>query len=115
MTTALTEDLQTALADKERKSAYDATHNTNVYVLLEHFGRAQINAIYGPFHSRNAAKDWGLVNVNSFTIMEIMRPKDVEEVGFVLTSAPAEPTLEDQGIHPDQAKIGDYIDPTVVP
>ena len=114
MTTALTEDLQTALADKERKSVYDATHNTNVYVLLEHIGRAQINAVYGPFHSRNAAKDWGLVNVTSFTIMEIMRPKDVEEVGFVLTSASEEPTLEDQGIHSEQAQIGDYIDPNVV-
>ena len=115
MTTALTEDLQTALADKERKSAYDKTHNTNVYVLLEHFGRAQINAVYGPFRSRNAAKDWGLVNVTSFTIMEIMRPRDVEEVGFVLTPVSEEPTLEDQGIHPEQAQIGDYVDPTVVP
>jgi len=115
VTIALTESLQTALADKERKSAYEETLNTNVYVLLEHIGRTQINAVYGLFHSRNTAKDWGLVNVNSFTIMEIMRPKDVEEVGFILTPAPAEPTLEDQGIHPDQSQIGDYIDPTVVP
>ena len=114
MTTALTEDLQTALADKERKSVYDATHNTNVYVVLEHVGRSQINAVYGLFRSRNTAKDWGLINVTSFTIMEIMRPRDVEEVGFVLTTAPDEPTLEDQGIHPDQAQIGDYINPNVV-
>ena len=114
MTAALTEALQTALADKERKSAYEATHNTNVYVVLEHIGRFNINAVYGPFHSRNAAKDWGLVNTNSFTIMEIMRPKDVEEVGFILTSKSEEPTLEDQGIHPEQAQIGDYIDPNVV-
>ncbi len=95
-------------------TAYDEAHSTNIYVLLEHIGRSQINAVYGPFHSRNAAKDWGLVNVTSFTIMEIMRPKDVEEVGFVLTSAPEEPTLEDQGIHPEQAQIGDYIDPNVI-
>ncbi len=113
MTTALTEDLQTALADKERKSAYEATHNTNVYVLLEHIGRAQINAVYGPFHSRNAAKDWGLVNVTSFTIMEIMRPKDVEEVGFVLVPKASETTLEDQGISEQQTSIGDYIDPNI--
>ena len=118
MTTALTEDLQTVLADKERKSAYGQTYNTNVYVLLEHISavyRAQINAVYGPFHSRNAAKDWGLVNSTSFTIMEIMRPKDVEEVGFVDTTTPDERTLEDQGIHEKQSTIGDYIDPTVVP
>ena len=113
MTTAITEALQTALADKERKSAYDEAHSTNVYVVLEHIGRAQINAVYGPFHSRNAAKDWGLVNVANFTIMEIMRPKDVEEVGFSLTPKSQEPTLEDQGIHPEQAQIGDYIDPNV--
>jgi len=113
MTTALTEDLQTALADKERKSVYEATYNTNVYVLLEHIGRSQINAVYGPFHSRNAAKDWGLINVSSFTIMEIMRPRDVEVVAFSLTPISPEPTLEDQGIHPEQAQIGDYIDPNV--
>jgi hypothetical protein len=95
------------------ETAYDDAHSTNVYVLLEHIGREMINAVYGPFHSRNAAKDWGLINVTSFTIMEIMRPKDVEEVGFVLTPAHTEPTLEDQGIHPEQAQIGDYIDPSV--
>ena len=113
MTTELTEDLQTALADKERKSAYEETLNTNVYVVLEYIGRSQINAVYGLFHSRNTAKDWGLVNVTSFTIMEIMRPKDVEEVGFILTPEPTEPTLENQGIHQKQAQIGDYIDPSV--
>jgi hypothetical protein len=95
-------------------TAYDDAHNTNVYVVLEHLARQTINAVYGPFHSRNAAKDWGLVNVSNFTIMEIMRPKDVEEIGFVLTPAETpEQTLEDQGIHRDQAQIGDYIDPNV--
>ena len=117
MTTALTKDLQEALANKARKTAidsYDEAHSTNVFVVLEHIGRSQINAVYGPFRSRYAAKDWGLINVTSFTIMEIMRPRDVEEVGFVLTPVSEEPTLEDQGIHPEQAQIGDYIDPNVV-
>ena len=111
MTTALTEDLQTALADKERKSAFDDAHNTNVFVVLEHIGRSQINAVYGPFRSRESAKDWGLINVASFTIMEIMRPPDSDDDRI----EESEPTLESQGIHPKQAQIGDYIDPTVVP
>ena len=95
--------------------AYEDAHNTNVFVVLEHIGRFNTNAVYGPFHSRNAAKDWGLVNVTSFTIMEIMRPRDVEEVGFVLTPDPKthEQTLEDQGISQDQTQIGDYIDPNI--
>ena len=97
------------------KDGIEAYH-TNVFVVLSFVKPYQIvDTVYGFFFSKRAAKSWGRVNTTGYSIMEIMRPKDVEEVGFVLPLTPAEPTLEDQGIHPDQAKIGDYIDPTVVP
>ena len=121
MTTALTEDLIEELANKARTVGEGVEGvaegiealNTNVFVVIA-FEGPFVKTVYGPFRSRYAAKDWGLINVTSFTIMEIMRPRDVEEVGFVLPLTPAEPTLEDQGIHPDQSQIGDYIDPNVV-
>jgi len=110
VTTALTEDLQEVLADQARMSIDNfEVHNTNVFVVLEHSGRYTITAVYGPFRSRDSAKDWGLVNIASFTIMEIMRPQGVEAVGFVLTKP-------DSSRHdPGQTQIGDYVDPTVVP
>ena len=95
------------------ETAYEEAHNTNVFVVLEHLGKQTINAVYGPFRSRNAGKDWGLINCSSFTIMEIMRPRDVEEIAFVLVPKASEPTLEDQGISQDQTEIGDYIDPLI--
>ena len=98
----------------ESTSKHDAQH-TNVYVVLDFLSGPLVSAVYGPFHSANAAKDWGLMHSMSFTVAEIMRPQGVEEVAFVLAPKPKEPTLENQGIHPEQAQIGDYIDPTVVP
>ena len=114
MTTALEEGLMEVLADKARgkpDSPTEPSHHTNVFVCIE-FDPPFIRAIYGPFASYDSGKDWGLVNVNNFSVMEIMRPLGVENVGFV-TLVPSEPTLEDQGIHPDQAEIGDYIDPNI--
>jgi len=90
-------------------------HHTNVYVVMS-FAKPPyriVDDIYGPFHSANAAKEWGRVNTTGFTVKEIMRPIDVEEVAFVLAPEPHEPTLEDQGISQDQTQIGDYIDPNV--
>lgn len=105
-----------ALAETETESESDmatkGAHNTNVYVCLEYLG-AMISAVYGPFISANAAKDWGLANSFNFTIAEIMRPEGVEEIAFVLVPKPREPTLEDQGISKDQSEIGDFIDPSV--
>ena len=117
MTTELAEAVNTALADKARGAVTPMTtkdaHHTNVYVLIE-FSKPLIGitAIYGPFRSFNAAKDWGIVYSENFTIKEIMRPIGVEAIGFIDTT-PAEPTLEDQGIHEKQSQIGDYIDPSI--
>ena len=112
MTTALTEDLQEALADKARREKMIVGSNhTNVFVVID-FAGSLIIGVYGPFRSRNAGKDWGLMNSSSFTVAEILRPEGLDEIAFVLKS-PSEPTLEDQGIHPDQTQIGDYIDPNI--
>jgi hypothetical protein len=105
-----------AKAKSESGMTTENAHNTNVYVLIdidpETFVLTAAMTIYGPFRSYTAAKDWGIAHSKSFTIEEIMRPIGVEAIGFIDTS-PKEPTLEDQGIHPDQAQIGDYIDPNV--
>ena len=122
MTTALTDDLIEELANTARTVGEGVEGvaegiealNTNVYVVIA-FEGPFAKTVYGPFRTFNSAKDWGNAYTDAFTVMEIMRPRDVEEIGFVLTSAPAEPTLEDQGIHEKQSTIGDYIDPTVVP
>jgi hypothetical protein len=110
--------MTTTLAEVDSGSSMttEDAHHTNVYVLLDYVKPSEkpqfLNAVYGPFRSFNAAKDWGLINSTNFSIMEISRPIGVEAIGFVDTT-PAEPTLEDQGIHPDHAQIGDYIDPNV--
>ena len=117
MTTALIETVQERVEGVAK--GIDAYH-TNVFVLLV-FEGAFVKAVFGPFLSFNSAKDWGnlyshsFLHSNSFTVKEIMRPVGVEEMAFVITPESNEPTLEDQGIHPKQAQIGDYIDPTVVP
>lgn len=110
MTTLAPEALEQA--NDDMAEGIDA-HHTNVFVLLDVKG-SFIKTAYGPFRSFNAAKDWGLINSPAFTVLEIMRPIGVETVGFVLTDPVQEPTLEDQGTHPDQAQIGDYIDPNIV-
>ena len=109
MTTTLEE------VDSESSMATEDARPTNVYVLLEFSTpKVGIQTVYGPFRSFNAAKDWGIIHSTNFTIKEIMRPVGVEAVAFVLTKPSSEPTLEDQGIHPDQAQIGDYIDPNII-
>ena len=112
MTTQLTEDLQEALANQARaregvEGAAEevGAHHTNVYVLIDY---SAYTKVYGPFRSLNAAKDWGLVNSENFDIHEIMRPPGLEDVGFVLKDPNPEPTLEDQGIHPDQMTTADF-------
>ena len=110
MTTALTDTVEDGVGGGT--SDIEADH-TNVFVLVEFAGSSLVIGVYGPFSSREAAKDWGLVNCTSFTVAEIMRPYGVEDIAFILKK-PHEPTLEDQGIHPEQAQIGDYIDPDVV-
>ena len=88
-------------------------HHTNVFVVIN-FEGPFVKTVYGPFRSFNSAKDWGNVYSNeAFTVMEIMRPRDVEDIAFVPTPKPHEPTLEDQGISQDQTQIGDYIDPNI--
>ncbi len=109
MTTALADTVQEGVEGV--KEGIEA-HHTNVFVLLD-FGGSFVKTVYGPFRTFNSAKDWGLVYSESFTVVELMRPRDIDEVGFVLTPNPREPTLEDQGIHRNQAEIGDYIDPNV--
>ena len=103
-----------AETDAETEWAPNEGLHTNVYVVLDFSipPHKIVDNVYGPFRSHNAAKDWGLASSQSFTVMEIMRPVGVEDVGFVDTTS-KEPTLEDQGIHPDQTQIGDYIDPNI--
>ena len=56
MTTALTEDLQEALADKARREKMIVGSNhTNVFVVID-FAGSLIIGVYGPFRSRNAGK-----------------------------------------------------------
>ena len=109
MTAALAE---TAQEGTEGVGEGIEAHHTNVFAVID-FEGTFVKTIYGPFRSYNAAKDWGLAYSQSFTVMEIMRPRDVEDVAFVLVPKSDEPTLEDQGMHPNQAEIGDYIDPNI--
>lgn len=115
MTTALTEDLQVALADQARQEdmTTEDAHHTNVFVCIDYDGSfirsKSASSVYGPFRSFDAAKDWGLANSVGFSVFEILRPRGVESVGFVLTT-PTPPRHD-----PGQTQIGDYIDPTVVP
>ncbi len=62
--------------------------------------------IYGMFNTYNEAKDWAYTNLTHFTIHELYDPLD-----------PGDPKLEHPptaGIHPDQARVEDYVDDVVV-
>ena len=104
----------TEIESEVETMATGTAHHTNVFVVIAYGQTPFVREIFGPFRNPNAAKDWGLANEQNFAIAEIMRPLDVEDIGFVITDPHHEPTLEDQGIHEKQAVIGDYIDPDIL-
>ncbi len=102
--TALTE-----IETEVENMATEDAHHTNVYVGIEFEGKFTARC-FGPFRTAEEASSWCETHIiDEFEIHEIMRPVGVEDIAFSLV----ERTLEDQGIHPSQAEIGDYIDPNV--
>ena len=104
--------VETAEEGVEGVAAGIEAHHTNVYVVIA-FEGPFAKTVYGPFRTFNSAKDWGNAYTDAFTVMEIMRPRDIEEIAFVVLPNLVEPTLEDQGISEQQTSIGDYIDPNI--